>query len=262
MRTSMRTTSGSSARAASTASNPSAASPTTSISASASRIFRKPARTSVWSSAIRTRTVTLARPRAEGGRGRRSRRRCEHLRRTRLHKRDSLAHAHEPVTCVVRFPRALSVVGDLELELPTRVADDHAGVRRPGVLEDVGESLLNDPVGRNRHPWGKRDLRTLDVELDWNPCLAHLRHQLIELGQRGLRRMGGRLVGDTQHPQQASHLRERLAAGLLDRLQCLRGDRLPASQRHPLGPGLDDHHAHAVGENVVQLAGDSRSLLG
>ena len=41
-------------RAASTASSPSAASPTTSTSACASRIIRKPARTSPWSSTTRT----------------------------------------------------------------------------------------------------------------------------------------------------------------------------------------------------------------
>ena len=40
----------------STASSPSAASPTTSMSGSASRIIRKPVRTSAWSSTIRTRT--------------------------------------------------------------------------------------------------------------------------------------------------------------------------------------------------------------
>ena len=44
----------------STASPPSAASPTTSMSCSASRIIRKPARTSAWSSTIRTRTVPVA----------------------------------------------------------------------------------------------------------------------------------------------------------------------------------------------------------
>ena len=51
---------GAAGRAASTASRPSAASPTTSRSGSDSRIMRKPARTSSWSSAIRTLIVMRA----------------------------------------------------------------------------------------------------------------------------------------------------------------------------------------------------------
>src|SRR6266540_1801660 len=54
IRTSMRTTSGRRRRASSTASRPFAASPATSMSSSASRIMRKPARTSAWSSTIKT----------------------------------------------------------------------------------------------------------------------------------------------------------------------------------------------------------------
>ena len=65
MRMSISTTSGFSRRASSTASTPSAASPMTSRSSSASRIILKPARTSAWSSAIRTRTVLMPRPRGQ-----------------------------------------------------------------------------------------------------------------------------------------------------------------------------------------------------
>ena len=54
IRTSMSTTSGPSAATWATAWSPSAASPTTCRSGSISRIIRKPARTSAWSSTIRT----------------------------------------------------------------------------------------------------------------------------------------------------------------------------------------------------------------
>ena len=68
MRMSISTTSGFSRRPCSTACRPSAASPTTSRSSSASRIILNPARTSAWSSAIRMRTLIRAPP---CGRGRR-----------------------------------------------------------------------------------------------------------------------------------------------------------------------------------------------
>jgi hypothetical protein len=76
MRTSIRTTSARTWPASRTASAPSAASPTTSRSGSASRIIRNPVRISGWSSAIRTLMVTDGRrcPRA-GGRPPGSRRR-------------------------------------------------------------------------------------------------------------------------------------------------------------------------------------------
>ncbi len=65
MRMSISTTSGFSRRAMSTACTPSTASPTTSMSSSASKIILKPARTSAWSSAIMMRTLSPDRaPRA------------------------------------------------------------------------------------------------------------------------------------------------------------------------------------------------------
>jgi hypothetical protein len=68
MRASIRTTSGRSRRAAWTAWSPSAASPTTWMSGSASRIIRNPARTSAWPSASSTRTLTVAPPGSREGR--------------------------------------------------------------------------------------------------------------------------------------------------------------------------------------------------
>ena len=57
IRTSISTTCGRSRSASVTASSPFDASPTTSMSSCASRIMRKPARTSAWSSTISTRTL-------------------------------------------------------------------------------------------------------------------------------------------------------------------------------------------------------------
>src|SRR5438094_887985 len=66
IRMSISTTSGRSVRTASIAADPSPASPTTSRSGCASRIMRKPARTSAWSSTIRTLIMPPPCPPPEG----------------------------------------------------------------------------------------------------------------------------------------------------------------------------------------------------
>ena len=62
--------------------------------------------------------------------------------------------------------------------------------------------------------------------------------------------------------EQAAHLGERCAAGLLDapeRVPVL-GQRV--GELVPDGADLEHHHAHGVGDDVVELAGDPRALLG
>jgi hypothetical protein len=60
--------------------------------------------------------------------------------------------------------------------------------------------------------------------------------------------------------EQAAHLGQRLAAGLLDDEQRLAADPVVAVEQQPRGPALDGHHAHAVGDHVVQIAGDPGAL--
>ena len=84
MRMSISTTSGRSSAVSRIASFPSAASPTTSMSACESRITRKPPRTSAWSSASRTR-ITCSRRRRGAGHGRNSR--LAHAGRSRSRRR-------------------------------------------------------------------------------------------------------------------------------------------------------------------------------
>src|SRR5204862_367575 len=69
--------------ASATASAPFSASPTTSTSGWASKMARNPARTSAWSSQIRTRMLTGAAPRAESGLAPRNRARRESRRSAR-----------------------------------------------------------------------------------------------------------------------------------------------------------------------------------
>ncbi len=129
IRMSMSTTSGASSSARATASAPSTASPTTVMSGSASRIIRRPVRTSSSSSASRTR-IMRASPPAGSGRGPRSRRRSWGRFEGAAVQRDPLAHAHESVgAAVVAVDRlhavGRSLVGHLDVEPVRFVAQSH-----------------------------------------------------------------------------------------------------------------------------------------
>ena len=62
------------------------------------------------------------------------------------------------------MPRA--VVDDLELDRVGAVADAHASLGRPGVLEGVRERLLHDAVGREVDARRQVDGLALDVDRD------------------------------------------------------------------------------------------------
>ena len=104
------TTSGMWRRENSTASFPLAASATTSISESASRIFRKPARTSAWSSATRTRMLTLRPGEREACTNNESAAVASARIELAAVESDPLAHPDEPVTGIACSRRTSSVV--------------------------------------------------------------------------------------------------------------------------------------------------------
>ena len=89
------------------------------------------------------------------------------------------------------------------------------------------------------------------VERSWSRC--------SRLGCGAERR---RLLGAAQHADHPPHLGERLATGLLDDLQRLAFLVLVRLEQPAHGRGLHRHHADAVADDVVQLAGDPRALLG
>ena len=98
--------------------------------------------------------------------------------------------------------------------------------------------------------------------LDRQSRRAHGVEQRIELREPGHRcgRSGLAVVG--QHADQAPHLRQSGTTGLLDL-----GDRVVRGLRIAVddGPGrprLDDHHAHRVGDHVVELARDAGPFEG
>ena len=70
------------------------------------------------------------------------------------------------------------------------------------------------------------------------------------------------LVLAAHRAEQAAHLGERGAAGPLDALQRLAVLGLRLGELVPDRADLEHHHADGVGDDVVELAGDARALLG
>ena len=94
------------------------------------------------------------------------------------------------------------------------------------------------------------------------PGLARLLDELVDVLEARLRDERRRLLGPAQHADEAAHLGERGAAGLLDGLQRLALALLVLAQQPPHRRGLHRHHAHGVADDVVQLARDAGALLG
>ena len=175
---------------------------------------------------------------------------------------DTLAHAGEPVSGVVARRRPRAVVAHLDPHLVGRVADRHVRVAGAGVLERVGQTLLDDPVrgevDRARQPAGL----TLDVELHGQARSADLVQQRLDPVEAGLGRQVDPFAVLAQRAEQVAHLRERRAARLLDVLERLTVRCARVGEPVPDGAHLEHHHADGVGDDVVQLAGDPRALFG
>jgi hypothetical protein len=77
-----------------------------------------------------------------------------------------------------------------------------------------------------------------------------------------LRRQRGCVLGPPQHADQLAHLRERLAARLLDYEQRFPLALLVGTEQPPHAGGLDGHDADAMPHDIVQLARDPCPFLG
>ena len=185
---------------------------------SASRIMRKPARTSAWSSAIRTR-ITAGSTRRERpvdarrpalGPARRARRRT-----ARTRSRIPTSPWPAPLDPCAGLA---TVVDDLELEAGRLAANGRPDVGAgAGVLDRVGERLLHDAVR------GEVDARRerRGVALDRRASPAARRRATARPAASSSRSVGcGRERGvrrpASQDAEQAAHLGQRLAAGVLD----------------------------------------------
>ena len=198
MRTSISTTSGCKRSTTSSASSPSAASPTSSRSGWASRTIRKPMRSSSWSS---TRTIDVRRScparrwaagereprRASASRCRRAagpRRSC----RRRPRRARACRAARRPSGAATAVPAPWSRTSTATVVGAEGQRDLRAGAGAR-VLERVGQRLLDDPVDRQLQAGRDRaGGLTGDLVAHRQAGAAHLLDERVEPAQAGLGR--------------------------------------------------------------------------
>src|SRR5580704_4734847 len=287
IRTSITTTSGARLAARSTACLPSAASPTTCRSFSASISEENAVRSNAWSSTTRTPVIRV--PPGSPPRPLRVRRSPRVLDRDlgehveaaaerfghqpATEGADPLPHPDDPVAWarnaglfltgrraaldVARRPPGWSpVVGHLEPDLRGRDRDVDRGPGLRRMPDDVGERLLDHAIERELKGVGELTIGARRSQLDGCPRRPHGVRELFEVSEprRGRERGSpGFLVA-----QQPEHDPQLVLGGPPDHLDRLeRGARLLGALRHqaPAHPGLDGDHRERVGDDVVQLAG-------
>jgi hypothetical protein len=79
--------------------------------------------------------------------------------------------------------RAAAGIRDLQGDQAVLVADCDLRAGGPGVLERVGQGILDDPVGGQVDGRRQRPRRALDPERDRQPSLADPAEELLQVGQ-------------------------------------------------------------------------------
>src|SRR6266508_185781 len=214
MRMSISTRSGSRLAVRATASSPSPASPTTSMSSCASSSARNPARTSTWSS---TSSTLITGPPPSGSPGRRGGSRGAVRLAVLPVAGEGQAGQDLEAAARAAAARAAAVVVHLHGQVGVAVGDADGGARRAGVPGDVGEGLLHDAEGGQVDAGGQRPWLALDPGAHRQAGGRRAGDQVVQAGQPGRRRPRRRLVDLAQHVEHGAQLAERLVAGLLDR---------------------------------------------
>ena len=119
----------------------------------------------------------------------------------------------------------------------------------------VGQSLLDDPVDGQADPC-RQVQGVRHLESDRKTRAPGFGHQLRQIPLAGLRGMRNLVLAaqDGQHP---AHVAQGLTPGVTD---AVHGHRRPVrirSGRRCRAVGDDHHDPQAVGDDVVDLAGDS-----
>src|SRR5579863_2856782 len=247
----------------STACRPSQASATTSMSSSESSRDRMPLRISAWSSASRIlitialvpdgqfgpdlEAAALARPGVELP----AERRYPLPHPDQAHPRSRGHRAH-----------AGSVVVDLDGQGAGRVVQVNGGARPAGVAADVVERFLHDPVGRLVDLGRQRPPSAGEGERHGQAGRARPGHQAVQLAEAAaVTVLAAAVVLAAEHAERGAQLPGGVRARFLDGQQRGR-DVLAALARQVHGhAGLDLDHGDAVGQGVVQLAGDAQPFL-
>src|SRR5438067_4901413 len=181
-----------------------------------------------------------------------------HLAAIDLH---ALADTDEAVAVPIAWRRPAAVVAYLDVELIGAVPHHHVGLAGVRVFEHVGQVFLDDAVGGEVESTRERDRLAVDVQVNRETGMAHLIQERFEVLEARLRSEFGVLVGAAHRAEQASHLGERRATGLLDTFQRLPVTRPSLWQLMAHRADLEDHHADGVDDDVMELARDPSALL-
>ena len=157
---------------------------------------------------------------------------------------------------------ALAVIAHFDLQLVRPVADGHIRMAGARVLERVGQAFLNYSIGREvDRPWELEGL-AVDVQPHRKAGAADLFQERVEAAETRLGCQFEVFAVAAHRPEEAAHLGERCAAGLLDASERIRVLGECFGELVPDGADLEHHHADSVGDDVVELARDPRALLG
>ena len=142
-------------------------------------------------------------------------------------------------------------------------AESHLGTSAgAGVLERVGQRLLDDAVRGQVHAGWKVRRNTISRQRDIQTRPCELIDEPRDIGDARLGTEPANLGSWSQDAQQVAQLIECFAAGLFYCLHRLHRPLRVIARHGPGGAGLHRHHAHPMGDDVVQLTRDPGSLLG
>ena len=145
---------------------------------------------------------------------------------------------------------------------PGAVADEDVRLAGLRVPERVGQALLHDSIGREVDRGGQRDALALDLQPHRKARAPELLDQRVEAVEARMRGALGVLTVASHRAEQAAHLAQCRAAGLLDAPERLAVPLELVREVVPDGADLKHHHADGVRDDVVELARDARALLG
>ncbi len=225
----------------------------------ASTIMRNPVRTRVWSSAIRTPRLTWSpAPRSAA--------------RTAIRKPDSsfALTSRRPSYSAARWATAASRSSRPETgaspltSRPSRSweASSRTAGRPAAAVARGLQRCLDHPVGDQVDTGGQlRRTRPNEATLA-GPVRGSPPRVPGSSADTRLRRQRARVVVMAQDAQQSPQIAERVATGALDRQDRLAGALGIGAQQLPGTARLDDHRAHAVGDDVLELSADQCLFLG
>ena len=175
----------------------------------------------------------------------------------------ALADPDETMPPAVAGRGADAVVPDDDPQLVRRVGERHLGARRVGVLERV----RRDPPARSgtrtgRSPAGAGRARRRRGAAPGRPARLTSSSSESRLSTPGCGDELDAVAVAAHRTEEATHLGERGAAGLLDVAECLLVLRERSGQLVPDRADLEHHDADRVGDDVVELARDAGALFG